>query len=148
MSCARRGELGVAGALAAHTTQIERSGDISIELHTIPDPLPSLPAAVEVAAYRIAREAIINSVRHAGASECRTTLEATDTELTVTVDDDGVGIDHTRRPGVGMTSMRERTEELGGSFHIVSNEGGGTRIRATIPLMNGSGSGGEVSANE
>lgn len=140
-------ELGVAGALSIQTSQFERSGKMSIELETRPDPLPELPAAVEVAAYRIAREAISNTVRHAGARLCKTTLEATDTELIVTVNDDGVGIDPTRRPGVGMTSMRERTEELGGSFHIVSNEGGGTRVRASIPLVNKSASPGTVTSH-
>lgn len=133
-------ELGVAGALSIQTSQFERAGQLAVELETRPDPLPELPAAVEVAAYRIAREAISNTVRHAGARLCKTTLEATDTELIVTVNDDGVGIDPTKRPGVGLTSMRERTEELGGSFDIVSNEGRGTRVRATIPLVNGSAS--------
>ena len=130
-------ELGVAGALAIHTTQLERSGKVRIDLETRPDPLPELPAAVEVAAYRIAREAIINTVRHAGASECRTTLEATGTEFIVTVHDDGVGIDETTRPGVGMTSMRERTEELGGMFQVGPIDPTGTLVRAAIPLVHG-----------
>lgn len=133
-------ELGVAGALSIQTSQLERSEEMAIGLEIRPDPLPDLPAAVEVAAYRIAREAIINTVRHARARECIATLEATDTELIVTVRDDGVGMDPSARPGVGLTSMRERTEELGGAFQVVSGDGRGTRVRAQLPLMNGSSS--------
>ncbi len=140
-------ELGVAGALSIQASQFERAGQLAIELETRPDPLPELPAAVEVAAYRIAREAIINSVRHADARECKATLEATDSELIVTVSDDGVGIDRDHRPGVGLTSMRERTEELGGTFQINPMDPRGTRIRAALPLLNGSGPAEAVKAN-
>lgn len=130
-------ELGVAGALSAQTSQMQRSSALTIDLDTVPDPLPELPAAVEVAAYRIAREAIVNTVRHAEARECITTLEATNSYLIVTVADDGVGIDRTTRRGVGLTSMRERTEELGGTFEVVSAEARGTQVVARLPLVNG-----------
>ncbi|HSM45608.1 MAG TPA: sensor histidine kinase, partial [Acidimicrobiia bacterium] len=131
-------ELGVVGALSIQTAHLERSGQMVIGLEIRPDPLPHLPAAVEVAAYRIAREAIINTVRHARAQECMATLEATDTELIVTVRDDGAGMDPSARPGVGLTSMRERTEELGGTFQVVSRDPQGTKVRAELPLVNGS----------
>lgn len=128
-------ELGVAGALMAQTAQIERSGPMEIEVVTVPDPLPELPAAVDVAAYRIAREAITNSARHAGASRCTATLQLADGGLIVTIEDDGRGFDRTRGAGVGMISMRERTEELGGQFSITSEEGVGTRVRALLPVI-------------
>lgn len=131
-------DLGVAGALAVQIAQIDGSGSMAISLNTTPDPLPDLPAAVELAAYRIAREAITNTIRHAEARECTATLEATGTQLIVTVDDDGIGIDETRPHGVGLTSMRERTEELGGTFQLLSPESGGTVVRATLPVVNGS----------
>lgn len=130
-------ELGVAGALRAQTSQMQRSGSLSIDLNTVPDPLPDLPAAVEVAAYRIVREAIVNSVRHARASKCTAILEATGSDLVVTVADDGVGLDRMSTSGVGLTSMRERTEELGGSFSITSGKTKGTRIKARLPLGGG-----------
>jgi signal transduction histidine kinase len=129
-------ELGVAGALTAHVTQLGRSGPISIEVRTVPDPLPSLPAAVEVAAYRIAREAITNTIRHAAASLCTATLEVSADRLTVSVRDDGTGLGEAPRYGVGLISMRERTEELGGTFEAASTETGGTVVVAAIPLMN------------
>jgi signal transduction histidine kinase len=130
-------ELGVAGALTAHVTHLGRSGPIAIDVRTVPDPLPSLPAAVEVAAYRIAREAITNTIRHAAASLCTATLEVSAGWLTVSVRDDGTGLDAAPRRGVGLVSMRERTEELGGTFETASPETGGTVVVATIPLMNG-----------
>lgn len=131
-------ELGVDGALATYAWQLEHSGSLDIEVRTVPDPLPALPAAVEVAAYRIAREAITNTVRHAGADRCVATLEATSDTLTIAVCDDGRGMDATRRPGVGLTSMRERTEELGGSLRITPAKPTGTHVLATLPLLNGS----------
>ena len=131
-------ELGIAQALAIQTSQLDDTGRLQIDLQTSPDPLPELPAAVEVAAYRIAREAIINTVRHADARECQTTLEVTGSELTVTVEDDGIGIGQVRSSGVGLTSMRERTEELGGSFEVGATKPTGTRITATIPLVDAS----------
>jgi signal transduction histidine kinase len=92
---------------------------------------------VEVAAYRIAREAITNTIRHAAASLCTATLEVSADRLTVSVRDDGTGLGEAPRCGVGLISMRERTEELGGTFEAASADTGGTVVVATIPLMNG-----------
>jgi len=128
-------ELGVVGALAAYAAQFDRPGALTIEVGTDPDPLPSMSAALEVAAYRVAREAITNTVRHARATRCTTTLEATDEKLTISIRDDGVGIGPTVQTGVGLISMRERSEELGGTFEAVSLDAGGTEIIATLPLM-------------
>jgi signal transduction histidine kinase len=88
---------------------------------------------VEVAAYRIVQEALANVVRHARAHSCavRLTLDAA---LWVEVEDDGVGLPHGGRVGVGLRSMRERAAELGGVCHIESRPGRGTRIRAQLPL--------------
>jgi len=130
-------ELGVAGALAAHAAQVAPSGSPSIEVVTVPDPLPALPAALEVAAYRITREAITNIVRHARATRCTAILEAMADRLTISVRDDGTGLTPSARTGVGLIAMRERSEELGGTLEIVSPDMGGTEVVATIPLMNG-----------
>jgi signal transduction histidine kinase len=92
---------------------------------------------VEVAAYRIVTEAITNTIRHAAASLCTATLEVGAGRLTVSVRDDGTGLGEAPRRGVGLISMRERTEELGGSFETTSPKTGGTVVVATIPLMNG-----------
>ncbi len=100
---------------------------------TAPDELPELPAAVEVVAYRIAAEAITNAVRHAEATRISIRL-ALNAGLLVEVTDDGRGLPVGYRPGVGLTSMRERTEELGGTFVAERLPAGGTRIRAVLPL--------------
>lgn len=127
-------ELGVAGALAAHAGQLERTARLTIDVTTSPDPLPVLPAAVEVAAYRIAREAMTNVVRHADATRCTASLHARGSTLSIVVTDDGVGLRHPVRPGVGLTSMRERAEELGGTFELVSTHPMGSQIRVTLPI--------------
>ncbi len=96
--------------------------------------LPALPAATEVAAYRIASEALTNVVRHAQARECRVTLAATDTDLIVEVSDDGIGIPDRTAAGVGLLSMRERADELGGRCRVWCPDDGGTIVRAELPL--------------
>jgi signal transduction histidine kinase len=100
------------------------------------DDLPSLPAAVEVACYRIAQEAIANAARHSGASSCHISLsvDEADGALQLEVSDNGTGISEDRSAGVGMSSMRERAEELGGAFTIGALPEGGTRLLARLPL--------------
>lgn len=98
-----------------------------------PDKLPPLPAAVEVAAYRIVTEALTNVVRHAHATECRVTIECNG-ELRLSIRDDGTGLPGERQGGVGLASMRERAEELGGACHVEAIAGGGTRVVARLPL--------------
>jgi signal transduction histidine kinase len=111
---------------------------------TAPDSLPALPAAVEVAAYRIVQEALTNVARHAQARTCavRLALDASarpdeTAALTVEVVDDGVGLPPVLRDGVGLRSMRERAEELGGTFASETVSGGGTRVIALLPLAGG-----------
>ncbi len=98
-----------------------------------PRPLPPLNAAVEVAAYRIAIEAMTNVVRHARARQCLVRLTAT-RELELEVLDDGIGLDPSLSAGVGLSSMRERTAELGGSCSIDRLPEGWTRVVARFPI--------------
>ena len=98
--------------------------------------LPLLPAAVEVACYRIAQEAIANATRHSGASSCHVSLSQDEANgsLELEVEDDGVGVAEDRDAGVGMSSMRERAEELGGTLAVETLPEGGTRVLARLPL--------------
>jgi two-component system, NarL family, sensor kinase len=89
--------------------------------------------AAAVAAYRIACEAVLNTARHAHASECVVRLAASDTALTLSAADNGTGFGDAR-PGVGLLALRERAEELGGTIDIVSVPGAGTSIRAELPI--------------
>lgn len=99
-----------------------------------PERLPPLPAAVEVAAYRIAQEALTNVVRHASAKSCLIRLSIEGDQLCIEVTDDGIGLPAAPRAGVGLTSMRERATELGGTFRIEPHAAGVTRLLACLPL--------------
>jgi len=98
-----------------------------------PESLPPLPAAVEVAAYRIAQEAVTNVVRHSGARNCRLSVTLEGGVLRLEVSDDGAGLSPNASHGVGVSSMRERAEELGGRLDLETAVGGGTRITALLP---------------
>ena len=101
---------------------------------TSPDDLPELSAATEVAVFRIVTEALTNVARHAGSATARVALTLpADGRLVVEVADDGAG---TRPwlPGVGLQSMRERVDQLGGTFDL-RTDGAGSRVRATLPLV-------------
>jgi signal transduction histidine kinase len=124
-------ELGLVGALREGAARYSRKGlRVSVEA---PEELPHLPAAVEVACYRIVQEALTNAVRHAGASNCRVRIGLDAEALSVEVEDDGRGIREDDRAGVGMSSMRERAEELGGSCSVESSVGTGTLVSALLP---------------
>jgi signal transduction histidine kinase len=120
----------------------------------IADPLPDVPAAVEVALYRIISEAVTNVARHSGAASCRVAILVRDRVIVAEVSDDGGGFSAAgpggphgdgrvrghwqalrdgHAGGHGLTSMRERAEELGGSLAIYS-DASGTTITATLPL--------------
>jgi signal transduction histidine kinase len=92
---------------------------------------------VEVAAYRICQEALMNVLRHAAATSCRVRLAVADEFLELDVDDDGVGAGVPSGNGVGLTSMRERAAELGGRCTVTSSPGGGTHIAVRLPLQAG-----------
>jgi two-component system NarL family sensor kinase len=99
-----------------------------------PDHMPQLPAAVEVAAYRIATEAVTNAARHGHATSCRVRLAVEAQALIVEIRDDGIGLPAEFAPGVGIASMRERAAELGGHFSAARHPAGGTIIAATLPI--------------
>jgi signal transduction histidine kinase len=127
-------ELGLVGAIRdaaeRHTSQAADGLHISV---LAPDMLPPLSAAVEVASYRIVQEALANVTHHASAADCMVRLTVTG-ELRIEVSDDGIGIPKEHRSGVGLHSMRERAEELGGSCVVERSDSGGTRVLARLPL--------------
>jgi two-component system, NarL family, sensor kinase len=103
----------------------EISGDLSI-----------LPAAVEVAAYRIAQEAISNATKHAGGQRITVRMTRADNGLTVEVEDDGIGVAADTNPrGVGLASMSERATELGGWCTNGHSPTGGTQVKAWFPIL-------------
>jgi two-component system NarL family sensor kinase len=122
--------------LPVHTKSDERRGNRPVFSVEAPEELPLLPAAVEVACYRIIQEAITNVARHAQARRCeiRLSVEYDPGVLRLEVMDDGVGMPVDRVAGVGLSSMRERAEELGGSLAVELGTQGGTRVLACLPL--------------
>jgi signal transduction histidine kinase len=126
-------EWGLVAALREQVAQYQLH-NVQVTVDT-PESLPTLPAAVEVAAYRIALEALANVVRHAQASTCAIRLSIDDDTLTVEVQDDGSGLPRSFHAGVGITAMRERAAELGGSCTVETLATGGTRVFASLPLM-------------
>src|SRR5262249_47769957 len=127
-------ELGLVEALRERVAQYAAPPHIGI---TVAATLPPLSAAVEVAAYRIVQEALMNVLRHAHAHTCQVRLAPAGSSLEVEIRDDGVGIPKTvPRFGVGLRSMQERAEELGGECRIERSDliSGGTRVVARLPF--------------
>ncbi len=129
-------ELGLIPAIREQATNYSQNGlNASVEAT---EQMPPLPAAVEVAAYRIVQEALTNVSRHARARACRVRLSI-DEELELEITDDGVGLPADLRAGVGLASMRERAAELGGTCTAEPLTTGGTRVFARLPLPTSSG---------
>jgi two-component system, NarL family, sensor kinase len=122
-------ELGLAGALRRHGDSLPL--EVTVDA---PDALPALPAAVEVAAYRIGAEALTNVARHARARTARVRL-AVDSAVRLSIMDDGTP-DGPWVPGAGLTSIRERVAELGGSCVAGPTPLGG-EVAAVLPLPAG-----------
>lgn len=103
-----------------------------------PQALPPLPAAVEVAVFLIASEAMTNVAKHAAATRCTVTLTLS-TTLDLTVSDNGHGLIEPDHKGVGSTTMFERAGELGGSLTISAGPAGGVVVQAAFPLRQDAG---------
>jgi signal transduction histidine kinase len=128
-------QLGLAEAIRDST--YSNMDGLQVELAISPNTLPSLPAAVEVNAYRIVLEALNNITKHARAGHCRVELKVeSENILMVKIEDNGVGIPPEYRAGVGLRSMRLRAEEIGGTLKIKSVQPHGARLTVQLPLRN------------
>jgi signal transduction histidine kinase len=125
-------ELGLLSALREHMALYQHQG-LEVEFDT-PSTLPPIPAAVEVAVYRIVQEALTNVARHAEAQHCLLRLSIDAETLHLAITDDGKGIPVGHCIGVGLHTMYERASELGGSCTITAGSSGGTTVRVTFPL--------------
>ncbi|GAA0317043.1 hypothetical protein GCM10010302_65130 [Streptomyces polychromogenes] len=127
-----RGGLGAALRVLAESLAAPR---LTVVIALEPDPLPPFPAGVEVALYRIAAEALHNVVRHARAGRARLSVRAGEGRVVAEVADDGTGLVADSGPGgLGLRSMAERASELGGTLTVGPAPGGGTLVRAELPL--------------
>jgi signal transduction histidine kinase len=129
-------DLGLEAALRQQADRLRPELDVTVRATD----LTGLPAAVEVAAYRIVSEALTNVVKHARAGRADVTLCRDGNAVVVEVRDDGRGIGEDVSAGVGLLSMRERAEELGGRCQV-SCPDGGTRVQAWLPFGPATGAG-------
>ncbi len=120
-------QLGLEGSLRQLTESLGLSSRVHVDV-------PPLPAVVELAAFRICAEALSNAARHGEPASVRVDLATADEALLLTVVDDGRGIQPGACAGVGIASMRERANELGGRLDVVPGTEGGTRVEAVLPL--------------
>jgi signal transduction histidine kinase len=109
---------------------------LQVILETAPDDL-NIAGAVEQDLYLVLREGLMNIARHAHASVANVTLTQTDNEVRGSLTDDGVGFDLTQsaNQGVGLSSMKERIEKLGGKLEIQSSPGTGAKLSFRLPLV-------------
>ncbi len=124
-------DLGLVGALR------QLADSLGLSARFPDDDPPRLPAAVEVAGYRIGAEALHNVARHAGTDQVEVSVRVEAGELVLRVRDGGTGIDPDRTAGVGSIAMQERVDELGGSLRVDSTPGGGTTVEARLPALVG-----------
>ena len=130
-------QLGLVGAVRQQARLLSER-DPGLEVSVEAEGIGELPAAVEVAAYRIATEALTNVSRHASARSCQVGISMNGSGvLRLEIEDDGVGLPVDRRHGVGLAAMRERAAELGGRCETGAAALGGTRVAALIPAVAG-----------
>jgi signal transduction histidine kinase len=127
-------QLGLVEAVVEFTRTFD--DELEIQLKMPPDAV-DLPAAVEVATYRIVTEAVTNVVRHAHAAKCWLTISTGDRTVDIDVVDDGIGIGvgDAARAGVGLTAMRERAAQLGGTVEVEPHEPHGTHLHVRLPAV-------------
>ncbi|MBK9602309.1 MAG: sensor histidine kinase [Anaerolineales bacterium] len=126
-------EFGLVSAIREYVAQYSGPNGMTITFD-VTEPLPSLPAAVEVAAYRIALESFTNIIKHAEASACQIKIKIENRSLLLEISDNGKGLSAQSRTGVGFASMHERAAELGGECIIENIPTGGTRVSARLPI--------------
>ncbi|HSJ71325.1 MAG TPA: histidine kinase [Acidimicrobiia bacterium] len=122
------------GLEAAIRARLATDSDPDLQVEIEVDSLPSpMSAAVELAALRIVQEAVTNVRRHADATNCWIALLGRNGQLHVHVTDDGRGIPSEHARGVGLRSIMDRAQELGGTSEIGVREFGGTKVSVTLP---------------
>jgi len=126
------------GALHKRLNAVEKRAGVEARLITH-DIDVDLPVELEENLYRIAQEALANTLKHADAQQVIVQFSTQAGEVTLSVTDDGCGFEPALAQdngGMGLTTMRERTEKLHGQFVIESAPGQGTTVRVTVPMTN------------
>ena len=127
--------LGLVAAIEALRKELSPSGiAISLTHESVP---PKLPPELTLCLFRIVQEALQNAIKYSGAREVSVRIIGGGDALTVSIVDDGVGfdVDATWDKGLGLISMNERLEAVGGTLEILATPGTGCRVTATVPLV-------------
>jgi signal transduction histidine kinase len=125
-------QLGLQPALVRYIDGFVQRSGIQIELDITSD-IGRLRPEIEMALFRIVQESLTNIHRHSGSRTAIVRLIRGPSDITLEVKDNGIGMSHNATPGVGIASMRERAQQLGGWFEL-SSESDGTKLKAVIPL--------------
>ncbi|HTY50485.1 MAG TPA: PAS domain-containing protein, partial [Steroidobacteraceae bacterium] len=130
-------ELGLLAALRDHARLAAQRAGLALDLEGV-EPQPRLPPEAAMALFRIAQEALNNTVKHANAVRSTLRLQQSGGRVTLLIADDGQGFDTARRPGagaygMGTTTMRERAAAMGATLRIRSSPGEGTRVEVELP---------------
>ncbi|MGH2723351.1 MAG: sensor histidine kinase [Actinomycetota bacterium] len=127
------GRAGLVQALASYFVDVQKDAGVPIRARMVE---VDMPPPVQLLCYHVAREAVMNAVKHAGASAIDVTLEPAEDGARVTIRDDGSGFDPDEgspEGHYGLTMMRERAQVAGGTFRIDSAPGSGTTVIAEFP---------------
>jgi signal transduction histidine kinase len=126
--------LGLATATKSLCQELSRRHNVRIDF--IQENVPRMSDDVALCLFRVAQEALTNAIKYAGVQDVSVALRCTQTDIELQVIDSGVGFDleSAGRPGLGLVSMKERLNLVGGQIRIESRPGAGTTVRARVPL--------------
>jgi len=130
-------DLGLVRAIESECAALGQRGNIEIIFtnEEVPDRFPD---DVPLCLYRIVQEGLNNCICHSGANKCEVALKASKDTIFLVVEDKGAGFNPVEvrdKPGLGLSSMRERVQLVGGHFAVNTEPGSGTSIHVSIPLQ-------------
>jgi len=129
-------DLGLVRAIESECASLGQRENVEI-IFTNEDVPDGLPNDVPLCLYRILQESLNNCICHSGANRCKVALKGSDNAITLAVEDKGAGFDPAEvrdKPGLGLSSMRERVQLVGGHFTVNTEPGSGTSVHVSIPL--------------
>jgi signal transduction histidine kinase len=124
--------VGLTAAIERLRREMSTGGTVIAFVH---DSVPAtIPPEVKVCLFRVAQEALRNAVRHSGADRIALRLRGEPDGIQMTIEDNGRGFDAGTAPhGLGLISMTERVEQIGGTLKVRSRPGAGTEVEITVP---------------
>lgn len=126
-------DLGLIPALEWQAREVSRRSnlEVAVDSENVSDRLPD---ELKVCIYRLVQEALNNAATHSGAKSAKVTVVRKGDQISVRVEDDGLGFDPSRTRGMGLLGMEERVRRLNGTFTVESAIGKGTKVTVELPL--------------